>query len=364
MKIAGLIVIVVHAFIHFIGFAKAFQWGQVTQIAKEISKPVGILWLLAGILFILAAFFLYLKTQFWWMPGLIAVLISQGLIVFYWSDAKYGTLANVLILFMTLAGLFGWKFNRSFLEDVNIELKNVAKKYADLLTEGDLAGLPVPVQNYLRYTQCLGKPKVQNFKVLFSGQIRKNEASDWMFLHTSQYNTLEHASRLFYMNAVMKQLPVAGYHRYKDRKAFMDIRLLSMFRVQYLDGNEMDLAETVTFFNDMCVLAPASLIDKRIRWLTTDGNRVNARFTNGDLSVTAWLYFNDEGQLVNFSSEDRYNADAGKKMPWSTPLYEYRDYHGYNLASKAEAIYHYAEGPVVYGNFTLVDVNYNVEKAE
>ena len=47
--------------------------------------------------------------------------------------------------------------------------------------------------------------------------------------------------------ATMMRLPVAGYHCYKNGQALMDIRLFSLFKVQYQQGNEMNIAETVTF---------------------------------------------------------------------------------------------------------------------
>lgn len=166
-------------------------------------------------------------------------------------------------------------------------------------------------------------------------------------------------TRLFFMKAVMKHLPVAGYHRYLNGRAIMDIRLLSLFTVQYQDGDEMNRAETVTFFNDMCCMAPATLIDKRIGWLQTGSNTVRATFTNNDISITADLFFNDIGELVNFRSDDRYNVDAGERLPWSTPLKDYKQQNGYKLASSAEAIYTYPDKDVCYGTFTITSIRYN-----
>ncbi|MBK8953410.1 MAG: hypothetical protein IPM85_15270 [Chitinophagaceae bacterium] len=58
----------------------------------------------------------------------------------------------------------------------------------------------------------------------------------------------------------------------------MDIRLFSLFRVQYQHGPEMDTAETVTMLNDMCCMAPATLIDKRITWEQADSHKAKAIF--------------------------------------------------------------------------------------
>ncbi len=54
-------------------------------------------------------------------------------------------------------------------------------------------------------------------------------------------------------------------------------------------------ADTVTMFNDMCLMAPATLIDKRITWQTIDDLTVAETFTNQSVTISAVLQFNDEG---------------------------------------------------------------------
>lgn len=145
----------------------------------------------------------------------------------------------------------------------------------------------------------------------------------------------------------------------------MDIRLLSLFKVQYQSGKEMDVAETVTFFNDICCMAPAALIDNRIKWIEIDGKKVKAIFTNNDITITAELYFNELGELINFVSEDRFAvSDIGimHEIPWSTPLKDYKIVDGFRLATYAEMIYRYPEGDFCYGTFSLSHIEYNCKK--
>ena len=127
----------------------------------------------------------------------------------------------------------------------------------------------------------------------------------------------------------------------------------------------MGISETVTFFNDICCLAPGALTDKRIKWLETDSLKVKAEFTNNNITVSAWLYFNEKGELVNFISGNRYAYDEKfgmMQLPWSTPLGDYRMIDGYRLATRAETIYNYPDGPSCYGNFNLKHVIYNTTR--
>ena len=139
----------------------------------------------------------------------------------------------------------------------------------------------------------------------------------------------------------------------------MDIRLFSLITIQHQNGKQMDTAETVTFFNDMCCMAPATLIDKRIQWLETIGNKVKAAFTINNITIYAWLHFNDAGELVNFTSNDRLVADVGKKFPWSTPLSNYKELNGYRLAGSAQTVNTYPDGDFCYGTFELSSIQYN-----
>ena len=235
------------------------------------------------------------------------------------------------------------------------------------MTEEDIEHLPDPVKRYIIYAGAVGKPKVKNFKIVFTGQIRKDEQSEWMPFTSEQYNFLNTSTRLFFLKATMKHLPVAGLHSYKNGNAFMDIRLFSLFKVQYQSGKEMGIAETVTFFNDMCCMAPASLIDPRIKWLESDSSKAKAEFTTNNITISAWLYFNNKGELVNFVSDDRYATDKNntmKKMRWSTPLKDYKEINGYRLGGYADAIYTYPEGDFCYGNFKLTTIKYNLNEFE
>jgi hypothetical protein len=96
-------------------------------------------------------------------------------------------------------------------------------------------------------------------------------------------------------------------------------------------------------FNDMCFLAPGALIDENIEWEAIDSTTAKATFTNQGNTIKATLYFNDKGELVNFSSEDRAESADGKTFThyrWTTPLSNYRNFDGRKLASYGEAIWH------------------------
>lgn len=85
------------------GFAKAFHYAKIDPLTQDISKPMGILWLVTALLFLVVLFLFAFHTPWWWIPGIVAIA-SQFLIILSWQDAKFGTLANLIILAAILWG--------------------------------------------------------------------------------------------------------------------------------------------------------------------------------------------------------------------------------------------------------------------
>ena len=100
------LIIFLHGVVHLVGYSKAFRYSELKNITVPISKPVGILWIVTCVLFIITSILYLLHTDYWWMAGLIAVIMSQIVIMLAWKDAKFGTLANLLILVLVLVYLF------------------------------------------------------------------------------------------------------------------------------------------------------------------------------------------------------------------------------------------------------------------
>lgn len=233
-----------------------------------------------------------------------------------------------------------------------------------LITESEIARLPVPVQKYLRVTGNVNVPRLHNFRVDFETEMFQKPGSPAIPAPTIQYTIFAAPVRLFFMKAIMYGLPVRVFHSYRsDGGASMRVRIASLFNVVDLKGSDLRRTETVTFMNDICLMAPAGLVDPRFSFQQMDNHSVSAAFTNGENRVTALLYFNDAGELVNFVSNDRSALqDDGslRRLRWSTPVSGYKEFHGRRVASVGEAVWHYPEGDFTYGKFRIKDIQYNV----
>jgi hypothetical protein len=262
-------------------------------------------------------------------------------------------------------GLFLWgpsRLRAVYNRDVTRELAR--RPVLSPVTEADLEALPPPVQRYLRAAGVIGQPRVANVRVRLHGRIRSGAASRWMSLRAEQYNFVERRKRFFFLTSSMFGVAVQGYHRYADRSASMDIKVAGLVPVAHAAGDEMLQSETVTLLNDMCLFAPATLLDPALAWEGIDSRHVRVTFTNDGVSVRALLTFNDAGELIDFASDDRYQASPdGRRMTqlrWSTPVTGYRRFGPMHLISTGEGRWHMPDGSFAYIELEVDDVAYNV----
>ncbi len=368
MKVFFFLFLMAHGLIHLLGIAKACGIVEVKELAHPISKPAGWTWLATAVFFTVTALLYISGGEFWWAFGVPAVVLSQTLIFLFWRDAKFGTIANVIILFpliIAIADFLPGSYSRAFREEAE---RGVARfRATDVVSENDLARLPLPVQKYLRYAEVVNKPRVQNFHAMLSGQFRRAQGEGWMDISAEQCNFYDEPTRAFLIRGSVFGVPIEGLHLYKDSNAVMQIRLASLIRIVDAGGDTMTRSETVTMFNDMCVLAPATLIDTSIRWEAMDSLTAKATFTNAGRTISALLYFNQQGELVNFSSDDRFMSEDGitsRNYRWTTPVRNYQDFGGRKVATEADVIWHLPGGEYTYGKFRLTDIQYNCSRLE
>src|SRR5438093_3370746 len=87
-----------HGLIHLLGFAKAFGLAELPQLTHPVAPLMGVLWLMAALLFMATAASLFVWPRAWWAVGACAIVLSMCAVVASWTDARFGALANLIAL--------------------------------------------------------------------------------------------------------------------------------------------------------------------------------------------------------------------------------------------------------------------------
>jgi hypothetical protein len=355
-------IIAIHGLLHLIGTAGAFGFSQHLPLSRPIPIGLGFLWLAAALAMETAGFSFLLGHRSWWIVALGAVVLSQALIVSAWSDAKFGSIVNLLIMAGILYGFASQgplSFHARYLREVRGRLAQPLS--TAVITEADLEPLPEPVRRYVRLSGAVGQPRVHHFRAVWRGRIRSLATDPWMPFTAEQVNFTNEPARFFMMEARRGGLPVDVYHVFNTNGAFMKVRLLSLLPLVEADGPEVRQSETVTIFNDMCLLAPDSLISPAVRFESVDEHTTRAFYSLGDHTISASLSFNDRCELVEFTSDDRLATmeDGFVQMRFSTPVRGYREFNSRRVFTRGRAIWHPPEGEYTYLELELIDYHVN-----
>lgn len=362
MRLALAALALVHGLIHLLGVAKAFGLADLPALTQPISRASGVGWGLAATLFIVSAALLGVAPRAWWPLGLVAVVLSEAVIVGSWSDARFGTLPNLVLGASALLAVvqFG---PASLWSEYRADVATIPSVRTEPITADELAALPTPIRRYLETAGVVGTPHVLSFRAEMTGRIRGEADAPWMPFTAEQHNSVTPARRYFWMSATRGGLPVSVYHRFGEAGATMRVRLLGAVPIADAAGPEMTRAETVTLLNDLCILAPGSLVDAPITWSPVSDTEVDAAYTLGANTVRARIIVDAAGHLVDFRSEDRLRAAADGStftpLPWRTPMDRHGSLGGVVQPTHGDARWVTPQGDLVYIEMDITRVVLN-----
>ena len=129
MKLHIISLMLIHGVIHLLGFIREFHRAHANQLSQtaSIQRPpyasrlIGILWLSAFLLFLIAAAGLITGNIWWITPAIVGIVVSQTLIVLHWHEAKWGSILNAIILVVAVISIAEW----NSLRRLSLELKEI-----------------------------------------------------------------------------------------------------------------------------------------------------------------------------------------------------------------------------------------------
>jgi hypothetical protein len=229
------------------------------------------------------------------------------------------------------------------------------------ITEEDLAGLPEPVRRYLRFTQIIGKERARTVRLKQKGFFRTRTDQKWMPLRAEEYFTVDPPGFLWYGKMRMFSfVNVAAIDKFSNGKGRLDVKLMSLFKVADAMGEEYDQAELLRYLSEM-IWFPSGFLSEYIRWEPLNSESARATIRVAEITATADVYFNQEGQIANLVAERYMDVGGGAILKtWSTPIQEYAEINGIMVPVKAEGVWKLSSGDFPYVRITeILNLEYN-----
>ena len=362
MRILLTVLIFLHGLIHLIGFSHAFKLTNFKLIAHPVSRIVGILWLLACLLFILAGMVHAIKNEFWWITGFIAIIVSQILILFFWENARFGTIPNLIILMECILAYASFNFIQKVDSEVFQMISGTETYNGEVISACEIEKLPVPVQNWLKNSGIIDKENVQN--VFLKQEVlmkMKPGQKSWFRAEAEQYFTTQSPAFIWTVTLNMNPLiKVVGRDKFENGKGEMLIKILSFFPVVNTRKNEKLNQAALQRYLAEIVWFPSSALSPCITWESIDDYSAKARMSVNGTTDSGIFYFNENGDFTTFSAM-RYKEVGEESEPkeWIVEALESKVVNGIKIPVKLKATWKLDEGDWTWIKLKITEINYN-----
>lgn len=364
MRIALSLFIGLHGIIHSLGFFKAFDIFKFNAVSQPISTIYGIFWFLAFLLFAITIILILIHSSYWWLSSFLAVIISQVLILNYWSDAKFGTLANIIILLATIIGYSDFNFKQKIKRERITLFENSQVKNQEIITKNALIDLPPIVQKWLINSGIIGKQMISNVHLVQELQLKlKPEQTSWNNGTAEQYFTTQPPAFNWSINTKMNSiLTVAGRDKFENGKGEMIIKLLSLIPVANAKNQKKIDQATLQRYLAEIVWFPSASLSPCIKWESIDEFSARATMEYKGTKGTGEFHFDANGNFKKFLAMRYKDSNDTKPNEWIVTATKTKEMNGIKIPIECEATWTLESGKWTWLKLKITDIQYNVKK--
>lgn len=237
-----------------------------------------------------------------------------------------------------------------------------ASETEGIITDAQLAGLPDPIQRYLRYARVIGKRPISAVHLAQRGAMRMKDGAAWLpMIATQQFTTQPPAFVWSGTLRLFAVLPVTATDTFADGRGTLAVKALSRIPVQTARGPEMDQGELLRYLGEMAWF-PTALLSECIRWEPINAGSAKATISLSGVTAFGVFHVDAHGQYTHFTA-DRVR-EAGKRRvgaptPWIGRWDRYEERNGFRVPMRAEAAWSLQTGEFSYFRGEITAIAYN-----
>jgi hypothetical protein len=355
------IILTFHGLIHFIGYVKSVNPNSIRQVSLNVSKTIGIIWLIAGVLITSASCVYWLNIEWWWMVAIPSLVLSQVLIFKSWEDSKFGTVLNVIILVASLLAYGAWDFNSMVMNELNT-FESISASQGGIFTKEMMRGLPPVVQKWLKRSNMIDKKNIHNAHLTQTGQLRTTTDGSWMPFRAEQWIKSEPPEFIWLADVrVVPGIHLAGRDKYFDGKGHMLIKLLSLIPMTDSYGKDIDQGAMLRYLGEI-VWLPSAALNKNIQWEQLDSVTAQATMCYGGITASGIYKFNTEGDFMSFQAKRYYSRGNNSTLEeWfiKTEPNGYKEFEGIRVPVRLEVTWKLKEGDFTWLRLVIREIDFN-----
>src|SRR5665647_320133 len=214
----------------------------------------------------------------------------------------------VIVMIISFFIVMNQLFYNKFRKQANQIIIEAGRQDLNLITEEDLATLPLPIARYIRFLGLVGLTKISTMRIVHSGSFKPGVNKKFMHVKGEYSLTTKKPSFSWFGKvAMVPGLTFSAFDSYFNGHGRMTVKLLSTFKIVDVDSKEIGLSAFGRCVAEMTLVPSFFLDNEKVKWLSYDSLKVECQITDLDLITNAQLYFNKNGSLDKIVV-DRYFA--------------------------------------------------------
>ncbi|OGX85419.1 hypothetical protein BEN47_14995 [Hymenobacter lapidarius] len=241
--------------------------------------------------------------------------------------------------------------------DVQQLFAHAANGPARVYHESQLAGLPAPVQRYLRHVLPDGQPYLRGLRLRHGGQFKTDLKKDWMSIRGEQYISADPPGFIWQGTTrwfTARDEYVAGRGR-------LTVRLFGAVPIVDGHGPHYDQGELLRWLSEAAWLPTSLLPTEHLVWTAVDDRAARLTLTHAGQTATLLVRFNERDEIAACEAP-RYFDDT-TQLPWVGRFARYRRWHGVLVPTEAEASWVVNGQRQPYAQFTVQELEYEPRQA-
>ena len=218
-------------------------------------------------------------------------------------------------------------------------------------TKYTLENLPQSIQNFYDYTGLMNKISCKHMSFDFKNADFVNiDMNKTLKIDYSEHIFGDVPARFAFIDSSLFGIPFQGLDSFIDGKGGMKGVVAKNITIFNQRGEEMDKAALVTWLAEI-IFMPSQLLSGDVELKEIDKNTVGVAITYDKITVSGIYKFLDNGELVEFTTDDRAisHSDGGLEYKkWSAQYEEYKNKDGLFLPSRFKSKWHLENEDITY----------------
>jgi hypothetical protein len=345
------------------GFAKAFHLTSIDGINSTIPKSVGVFWLLVALLFLISAIGFFTEKSFWPIVAIVALILSQVLIIFVWQDVRWGTISNILILVVAIPSYAAFQFENMVDNEIKAFLSGFEER-KEAIQKSELENLPTPVLHWLKTSGAVEKEPATCARTKQVGRMRTSPNGKWMHFTAEQY--FDFSSLGFVWTTQVEVMPLVnmvGRDKFTNGEGSMLIKFLSLIPVVNESNNAKINSGTMLRYMGEVSWFPTTVLRSPVTWEPIDSLSVKASLNYRNTSAEGIFYFSENGDFKAFEADRYYGGGADAKLErWRVEAVDYKEINGIRTPYKNRAIWKLKDGDFIWLELEVTTLETNMPK--